>query len=85
MGVWDGNKSKSSAPKATRPSLSMDDPGRHIKLEWWWSMGDMGGMGEVAYREAIVNLERVRTGSSEGLALHGDGEGRHATRMAANL
>lgn len=57
----------------------MDDPGRHIKLERWWSMG------ELAYREAIVNLERVRTGSSEGLALHGDGEARHAARMATNL
>lgn len=32
-----------------------------------------------------MNLERVRTGSSEGLALHGDGEGRHATRIATNL
>lgn len=57
----------------------MDDPGRHIKLEPWWPMG------ELAYREAIVNLERVRTGSSEGLALHGDGEARHAARIAANL
>lgn len=57
----------------------MDDPGRHIKLEPWLPMG------ELAYREAIVNLERVRTGSSEGLVLHGDGEARHATRMATNL
>ena len=32
-----------------------------------------------------MNLERVRTGSSEGLALHGDGEARHTTRMATNL
>lgn len=79
MGVWDGNKSKSSAPRATRPGLSMDDPGRHIKLEPWWPMR------ELAYREAIVNLERVRTGSSEGLALHGDGEARHAARIATNL
>lgn len=57
----------------------MDDPGRHIKLEPWWSMG------ELAYREAIVNLERVRTGSSEGLALHVDGEPRHTARIAMNL